>query len=200
MQNKIEKVLNKFGLKGISYDPCSGGGKALVSAEEQLAAVGLCWSKSPVGWLVLFVEGLKDRHAYKMLSIATRAEALRLMTEQWRGCYPDQALISLTESAISEAIQSYGQLCIECGGTAIVIDKHRSRRKCPCCKGGRIEWTTEVRFAYFCRSFPIPLSRFKKYDRILSLLVDWLQANRTAACLAINEQMELEEKEALKYE
>lgn len=199
MQNKIQKVLSKFGLKGISYDPCSGGGKALVSAEEQLAAVGLCWSKSPVGWLILFVEGLKDQHAYKMLSIATRAETLRLMAD-WRGCYPEQAIISLTESAISEAIQSYGQICLECGGSAIVIDKNRNRCKCPCCKQGRIAWTQEVRFAYFCRSFPITFSRFKKYERILLRLVDWLQANRTAACLTISDQMELEEKEALIYE
>jgi hypothetical protein len=65
-------VLSKFAIKGINYDPQSGGGKALLSAEEQLAVVRLCWHESLVRWLVLFVEDLRDVHALKQLQIATR--------------------------------------------------------------------------------------------------------------------------------
>lgn len=68
-------------IKGINYDPQSGGGKALLSAEEQFAVVGLCWHESPVGCLVLFVEGLRDVYALKQLQIATRGETLRLMED-----------------------------------------------------------------------------------------------------------------------
>lgn len=196
----IEKVLNKFGLKGISYDPDSGGGKSLVSAEEQLAAVGLCWHKAPVGWLILFVEGLRDSNAHKMLITATTAEANRIMVESWRGVYPEKAIKALCHSAIAESVQPFGLICPECNGSAIVIDKHRSRRKCQCCNGGFVEWTVETRFAYFCQVLPVTFSRFKKYYSPLKLLVTWLQGNRTAACLAIENQMTLEKNEALKYE
>ena len=115
---RIETLLSKFAIKGINYDPQSGGGKALLSAEEQLAVVGLCWHESPVGWLVLFVEGLRDVHALKQLQIATRGETLRLM-EDWRGVYPEKALTALCATAIAEATQQNGQVCPECNGSAL---------------------------------------------------------------------------------
>ena len=53
----IERVIAKFDLKGINYEP-SKGGKALMTLEEYLVAVGIAWKQSPVGLLVLFVECL----------------------------------------------------------------------------------------------------------------------------------------------
>ena len=188
---RIETLLSKFAIKGINYDPQSGGGKALLSAEEQLAVVGLCWHESPVGWLVLFVEGLRDVHAFKQLQIATRGETLRLM-EDWRGVYPEKALTALCATAIAEATQQNGQVCPECNGSAIVVDKNRNRCKCQCCKVGRIVWTQETRFAYFAQVLPVTYSRFKRYNVVLSLLVLWLLENRMVAVMAMEDQVEKE--------
>ncbi|SKA58785.1 hypothetical protein [Photobacterium toruni] len=188
---RIETLLSKFAIKGINYDPQSGGGKALLSAEEQLAVVGLCWHESPVGWLVLFVEGLRDVHALKQLQIATRGETLRLM-EDWRGVYPEKALTALCATAIAEATQLNGQVCPECNGAGKVLSKCSHQRKCQCCKNGRIEWTQETRFSYFAQVLPVTYSRFKSYNTILNLLVLWLVKNRDTAVRAMEEQIEME--------
>lgn len=187
---RIETLLSKFAIKGINYDPLSGGGKALLSAEEQLAVVGLCWHESPVGWLLLFVEGLRDVHALKQLQIATRGETLRLM-EDWRGVYPEKALTALCATAIAEATQQNGQVCPECDGSGKVLSKCNHLRKCQCCKNGRIEWTLETRFAYFAQVLPVTYSRFKCYLVILNILVEWLVYNRNLAILAINSKLKL---------
>ncbi len=167
------------------------GGKALLSAEEQLAVVGLCWHESPVGWLVLFVEGLRDVHALKQLQIATRGETLRLM-EDWRGVYPEKALTALCATAIAEATQQNGQVCPECNGSAIVVDKNRNRCKCQCCKAGRIVWSQETRFAYFAQVLPVTYSRFKRYNVVLNQLVLWLVENRSTAVMAMEGLVERE--------
>ena len=187
---RIETLLSKFAIKGINYDPQSGGGKALLSAEEQLAVVGLCWHESPVGWLVLFVEGLRDVHALKQLQIATRGETLRLMKD-WRGVYPEKALTALCATAIAEATQQNGQVCPECNGAGKVLSKCNHQRKCQCCKNGRIEWTQETRFAYFAQVLPVTYGRFKRYLVILNILVEWLVYNRNLAILAINSKLQL---------
>ncbi len=188
---KIETLLSKFDIKGINYGPSTGGGNPLLSAEEQLAVVGLCWHESPVGWLLLFVEGLRDVNALKQLQIATMGEALRLM-EDWRGVYPEKAIKALCATAIAEATQQRGQICPECNGSAIVVDKNRNRCKCPCCSEGRILWTQETRFAYFAQVLPVTYSRFKRYCSVLNLLVLWLLENRSVAVMAIDEQVEME--------
>ncbi|WP_318520656.1 hypothetical protein [Photobacterium leiognathi] len=187
---RVETLLNKFSIKGINYNPNSGG-KGLLSAEEQLALVGLCWQKSPVGWLVLFVEGLRDTKALKQLHLETRKEALRLM-KSWRGVYPDKAITALCATAIAEATQQSGQVCPECNGSAIVVDKHRNRCKCQCCKAGRIVWTQETRFAYFSQVLSVTYSRFKRYNVVLSKLMCWLIDNRTVAVMAMEKQVEKE--------
>ena len=180
-------------IKGINYDPQSGGGKALLSAEEQLAVVGLCWHESPVGWLVLFVEGLRDVHALKQLQIATRGETLRLM-EDWRGVYPEKALTALcaTAIAIAEATQQNGQVCPECNGSGKVLSKCNHQRQCQCCKNGRIEWTQETRFAYFAQVLPVTYSRFKRYLAVFNVLVEWLIDSRTVAIFAMKNKIALE--------
>ncbi|MGF1834803.1 hypothetical protein [Photobacterium sanguinicancri] len=61
-------------------------------------------------------------------------------------------------------------------------------RKCPCCKEGRIEWTTETRFALFCQKLSITYSRFERYSTVLEKLVEWLVGQRTAAMLAMKGQ------------
>ncbi|UKA26668.1 hypothetical protein IHC93_07435 [Photobacterium damselae subsp. damselae] len=188
---KIETLLSKFDIKGINYGPSTGGGNPLLSAEEQLAVVGLCWHESPVGWLLLFVEGLRDVNALKQLQIATMGEALRLM-EDWRGVYPEKAIKALCATAIAEATQQQGQICPECNGSAVVVDKNRNRRKCPCCSEGRVEWTQETRFAYFAQVLPVTYSRFKRYYSVLNLLVLWLVENRAVAVMAMDEQVERE--------
>ncbi|EOB1204564.1 hypothetical protein ACIQLR_000664 [Photobacterium damselae] len=188
---KIETLLSKFDIKGINYGPSTGGGNPLLSAEEQLAVVGLCWHESPVGWLLLFVEGLRDVNALKQLQIATMGEALRLM-EDWRGVYPEKAIKALCATAIAEATQQQGQICPECNGSAVVVDKNRNRCKCQCCKQGRIEWTQETRFAYFARVLPVTYSRFKRYYSVLNLLLLWLIENRAVAVMAMEEQVERE--------
>ena len=193
---RIETLLSKFAIKGINYDPQSGGGKALLSAEEQLAVVGLCWHESPVGWLVLFVEGLRDVHAFKQLQIATRGETLRLM-EDWRGVYPEKALTALCATAIAEATQQNGQVCPECNGSGKVLSKCNHQRKCQCCKNGRIEWTQETRFAYFAQVLPVTYSRFKSYQVVLEQLIVQLSRDRNIAILAVQEKLEREKCESL---
>lgn len=182
---KIETLLSKFDIKGINYGPSTGGGNPLLSAEEQLAVVGLCWHESPVGWLLLFVEGLRDVNALKQLQIATMGEALRLM-EDWRGVYPEKAIKALCATAIAEATQQQGQICPECNGSAVVLSKCNHKRKCQCCKNGRIEWTQETRFAYFARTLPVTYSRFCRYQFILVKLIEWLVKSRMIAILAID--------------
>ncbi|PSB88074.1 hypothetical protein C5F64_08730 [Photobacterium damselae subsp. damselae] len=188
---KIETLLSKFDIKGINYGPSTGGGNPLLSAEEQLAVVGLCWHESPVGWLLLFVEGLRDVNALKQLQIATMGEALRLM-EDWRGVYPEKAIKALCATVIAEATQQNGQVCPECNGSAVVVDKNRNRCKCQCCKQGRIEWTQETRFAYFAQVLPVTYSRFKRYNVVLEQLVLWLMKNRSTAVMAMEEQVDRE--------
>ncbi|HIF9272856.1 TPA: hypothetical protein ACX6QR_000836 [Photobacterium damselae] len=189
---KIETLLSKFDIKGINYGPSTGGGNPLLSAEEQLAVVGLCWHESPVGWLLLFVEGLRDVNALKQLQIATMGEALRLM-EDWRGVYPEKAIKALCATAIAEATQQQGQICPECNGAATVLSKCNHRRKCQCCKNGRIEWTQETRFAYFARTLPVTYSRFSKYSRILKIMVTWLLEHRNNVYLSVKNQIKKEE-------
>ncbi|PSW31712.1 hypothetical protein C9J21_15415 [Photobacterium phosphoreum] len=191
---RIETLLSKFAIKGINYDPQSGGGKALLSAEEQLAVVGLCWHESPVGWLVLFVEGLRDVHALKQLQIATRGETLRLM-EDWRGVYPEKALTALCATAIAEATQQNGQVCPECNGAGKVLSKCNHQRKCQCCKNGRIEWTQETRFAYFDQFLPVTYSRFKRYSSILINIIEWLIKNKEIVIIILDNQINLEKKD-----
>ncbi|TLS83836.1 hypothetical protein FD722_06665 [Photobacterium damselae subsp. damselae] len=188
---KIETLLSKFDIKGINYGPSTGGGNPLLSAEEQLAVVGLCWHESPVGWLLLFVEGLRDVNALKQLQIATMGEALRLM-EDWRGVYPEKAIKALCATAIAEATQQRGQICPECNGSAVVLSKCNHKRKCQCCKDGRIEWTQETRFAYFARTLPVTYSRFCSYQHILTKMVKWLLNNKLIAELSIKMRVEKE--------
>ncbi|MEZ9128611.1 hypothetical protein [Vibrio sp. 10N.222.55.B11] len=191
---KIEKLLAKFNAKGANYAPGSGG-KGALSPEEQIAIVGLAWKEAPVGFLVLFVEYLQDRPALKNLYQITLQEANMLM-EKWRGPYPDRALEALVRTAIAEATQQFGQVCPECSGSGKYIAKNRARRTCPCCDGGRIGWTQETRFAFFCQTLPVTFSRFKKYESILGKLVKRLVGKRSAAALALQGRYEQEESMA----
>ncbi|MCD9544187.1 hypothetical protein GLP24_04900 [Photobacterium carnosum] len=68
------------------------------------------------------------------------------------------------------------------------MDKNRNRCKCQCCKAGRIVWTQETRFAYFAQVLPVIYSRFKRYNVVLSQLVE----NRVIAVMAMEEQVERE--------
>ena len=97
----IERVIAKFDLKGINYEP-SKGSKALMTLEEYLATVGIAWKQSPVGFLVLFVECLNDAQSAKQLFKATMIEANEIM-KTWRGAYPDKALNAMCITAIAEA-------------------------------------------------------------------------------------------------
>ncbi|WP_318438137.1 hypothetical protein [Photobacterium leiognathi] len=187
---RVETLLNKFSIKGINYN-LNSGGKGLLSAEEQLALVGLCWHESPVGWLVLFVEGLRDTKALKQLHIETRKEALRLM-KNWRGVYPEKALIALCAAAIAEATQQNGQVCPECNGSGKVLSKCNHQRKCQCCKNGRIEWTEETRFSYFAQVLPVTYNRFKRYSIVLNQLIFWIVNNRKIAVCAMELQIKKE--------
>ncbi|CAK2389008.1 hypothetical protein [Vibrio crassostreae] len=191
---QIEKLLAKFNVKGINYDLCSGG-KGGLSLDEQLAIVGLAWKEAPVGFLVLFVEYLQDRPALNKLYQTTLQEANTLM-DTWRGPYPDRALEALVRTAIAEATQQFGQVCPECNGSGKYIAKNRVKRTCPCCDGGRIGWTQETRFAYFCQTLPVTFSRFKKYELILETLVKCLVDKRSAAVLALQGRYEQEESVA----
>ncbi|MDA0118517.1 hypothetical protein [Vibrio sp. T11.5] len=191
---RIEKLLAKFNVRGINYEP-SMGGKALLSLDEQLAAVGITWKESPVGFMILFVECLADKPAYKSLCQATLVEANNLM-EVWRGPYPDKALEALVITAIAEATQQFGQVCPECNGSGKYIAKNRARRTCPCCNDGRIGWTQETRFAFFCQKLPVTFSRFKRYEQVLRKLVTWLTGKRNAAALALQGRVDKEESMA----
>ena len=196
MTIRIENLMGKFGLKGMNYEPIIGG-KALLSLDEQLAAVGITWHHSPVGFLLLMAEYCSDATAIGQLRKACLVEANELM-QGWRGSYPDKALEALVVTAILEATQQEGQICPECNGVGKVKNKHRVTRKCACCDKGRIKWTNETRFAVFCRNLPITYSRFNRYKPVAKSLVDWLLNQRTAAMLAITGRMAREEDEAKK--
>ncbi|AUI88109.1 hypothetical protein BS333_17245 [Vibrio azureus] len=187
---KIERLLAKFNVKGMNYDP-SCGGKGLISHEEQLAIVGAVWKESPIGFLVLFVECLQDKTALNKLYQATLMEANTLM-DKWRGPYSEKALHALVSTAIAEATQQSGQVCPECNGSGKYIAKNRARRTCPCCDGGRIGWTQETRFAFFCQTLPVTFSRFKRYEPVLSKLVKHLVDKRNAAALVLQGRYEQE--------
>ncbi|UTV26408.1 hypothetical protein [Photobacterium atrarenae] len=191
---KIERLLAKFNIKGINYEP-NKGGRGLLSVEEQLAIVGISWHESPAGFHVLFVECLADRESAKALYQITWQQAAQAM-EQWRGVYSPKAINALSLTAMAEATQQHGQICPECNGSGKVTNKHRVTRKCPACHEGRIAWTTETRFAVFCQTLPITYSRFKRYQTVLQKLVDWLTGQRTAAMLALQSRVEREEREA----
>ncbi len=193
---RIEKLIAKFNPKGINYEQ-TGGGKALLSLEEQLSIVGITWNESPVGFLILFVECLNDNEAAKQLLKATKIEANQLMLS-WRGTFPEMAIDALCMTAMTEAINPNGVLCSECKGTGVVKSKCRSTVKCPCCTDGLIQWTKEIRFSYFCASVKITFSRFNKYMPVLEKLVTYLQDSRTAAALALHTRVEKEENEARK--
>ncbi|WP_027252504.1 hypothetical protein [Photobacterium halotolerans] len=191
---RIEKLLGKFGLKGINYAP-STGGRALLTVEEQLAIVGISWHESPAGFHVIFVARMADRESAKSLYQITRQKAAQAM-EQWRGVYSLKAIHALSLAAMAEATQQFGQICPECNGSSKVTNKQQVTRKCPACNEGRIAWTCETRFAVFCQTMPITYSRFKRYQTVLQKLVDWLTGQRTAAMLALQSRVEREEREA----
>ena len=192
---KIERLLAKFNIKGINYEP-SQGGKALLSLDEQLAVVGITWKESPVGFHLLFVECLSDREAARALYQLTWLETQKAM-DKWRGVYAPKAIEALCLTAMAEATQQLGQICPECNGSARVTNKNRVTRNCQCCHEGRITWTSETRFALFCQTLPITYSRFKRYQPVLTKLVEWLTGQRTAAMLALQGRVEREEQEAL---
>lgn len=192
---KIERLLAKFNIKGINYEPQKGG-RGLLSLEEQLAIVGITWHESPVGFHLLFVECLSDRDSAASLYQLTWYQASKAM-EQWRGAFPPKAIDALCVTAIAEATQQHGQVCPECNGSALVKHKNHTTRKCQCCKAGRIPWTTETRFAMFCQKLPITYSRFKRYQPVLERLVEWLTGQRTAAVLALQSRVEREKEVAL---
>lgn len=192
---KIERLLAKFNIKGINYEP-SQGGKALLSLDEQLAVVGMVWKESPVGFHILFVECLSDRESARALYQLTWLETQKAMGK-WRGVYAPKAIEALCLTAMAEATQQKGQICPECNGSARVTNKHRVTRKCQCCHEGRITWTSETRFAVFCQTLPITYSRFKSYQPVLTKLVDWLIGQRMAAVFALKGRVEREEAEAL---
>ncbi|MEZ8450638.1 hypothetical protein AB6C66_07345 [Vibrio splendidus] len=187
---QFEKLLAKFNVKGINYEP-SLGGKGLLSQDEQLAIVGLAWKESPIGFLVLFVECLQDKPALKKLYQATLIEANTLM-ETWRGPYPDKALQALVSTAIAEATQQFGQVCPECNGSGKYKRKCNHFYKCPCCDSGRIGWTKETRFAYFCQTLPVTYSRFNKYEYVLERLLNWLEAQKESAEIALSKKYQKE--------
>ncbi|GAB6263930.1 hypothetical protein [Photobacterium sp. R1] len=193
---RIEKILNKFTIKGIDYSPRTGG-KAAMTIEEQIGAVGLCWKVSPAGWLLLFVEVLNDEVAKRQLIQVMLGEANRMM-QNWRGTYPDKALLALANTAIAESSQLFGAICPECNGSGKTTNKHRMTRNCPACKDGRVAWTNETRFAHFAQVMPVPYSRFNRYKPILEELVGWLSDGRSAALLSMQAQVELDKREARK--
>ena len=188
---QLERLLAKFNVKGMNYNPSSGG-KGLISHEEQLAIVGAVWKESPIGFLVLFVECLQDKTALHKLYQATLIEAKALM-DKWRGPYPEKALHALVSTAIAEATQQSGQVCPECNGSGKYIAKNRARRTCPCCNDGRIVWTQETRFAFFCQTLPVTFSRFKRYEPIIGKLVKFLVDKRSLAALALKGRYKQEE-------
>ncbi|OOF25064.1 hypothetical protein BZJ19_10110 [Salinivibrio proteolyticus] len=193
---RIEQLLGKFGLKGINYEPTTGG-RGLLSVEEQIASVGICWQESPAGWLLLFVEVCNDALAYSQLHTIMKAEANRHLANM-RGSYPDQALDALAATAIHEAATLTGRVCPECNGAGKVKTASRHMRKCAACKEGRIPWNNETRFARFAQELPVTFGRFNRYKPALEHLVDWLTMGRTAALLAIEGRLEKEKEEARK--
>ncbi|MGF1878800.1 hypothetical protein L4D77_26390 [Photobacterium frigidiphilum] len=191
---KIERLLAKFDIKGINYEALQGG-KASLSLEEQLAIVGITWKESPVGFHLLFVEYLSDRESARVLYQLTRVETQKSM-DRWRGVYAPKAIEALCLTAMAEVIQQKGQICPECNGSTKVTNRYRVTRKCQCCHEGRITWTSETRFALFSQTLPITYSRFKRYQPVLSLLVEWLTGHKVVAVLALKSRVEMEEKEA----
>ncbi|WP_329603295.1 hypothetical protein [Aliivibrio fischeri] len=133
---------------------------------------------------MLFVEYLNDAQSAKQLFKATMVEANEHM-KIWRGTYPDKALNAMCITAITEATKPLGHICPECNGSGKVRSKCNHSVKCPCCDDGRIQWTQETRFAYFCLTLRITYSRFRRYMPVIKALVDWLSDKRNAAALSM---------------
>ncbi|MGD8109363.1 transposase [Vibrio sp. TRT 17S01] len=192
-----ETLLAKFNLKGLNYEQMhNGGGKGLFSVEEQLAMVGVTWSESPVGFLVLFVEMHNHQHSRKMLEQAIVAE-LNTLTITWRGQKSEHALNALVHAAIEEAISPLGRVCPTCNGSGLYTTARRQKRNCTHCKEGRIPWNMETRFAVVCSGrFACTYSMFKRYHSVLEKVTYWLSGKRNAAMLALMERIEQEEEAA----
>ncbi len=188
-----ETLLAKFGLKGINYDQ-SGGGKGVFSLEEQLAMVGLSWSESPVGFLILFTEVHKDFHSRQLLEKAVMLEFVS-RCQEWRGQQSEYGLEALVKAAIEEAINPLGQVCVTCCGTGVYKTERRQKRNCVFCDDGRTPWDEHSRFVQLCSGkFACPYSMFKKrYLPLLEEVTRWLSDKRTAAVLALMETIEREE-------
>ncbi|HFQ4959221.1 TPA: hypothetical protein ACGUPM_002674 [Vibrio vulnificus] len=190
-----ETLLAKFNLKGLNYEQMqNGGGKGKFSLEEQLAMVGVCWKDSPVGFLVLFVEALGDKHSLKILRQAVLLEAIEL-TQLWRGQKSEAAFDAMVNAAIVEATKPLGQVCPSCGGTGKYQSECRHLRVCKHCKEGRVLWSVETRFAVMCNGqFACTYSFFKRhYHPVLEQLAKWLSDKRNAAMLALMQRIEAEE-------
>lgn len=192
----IEKLLTKFGLTAVRYGERTGG-KALLSVDEQLAAVGIVWHQAPVGFLLLMAECNDDNDALTELMHLVFQQGAQLLTDHWRGFYPQQAVTALCVTSVAVVMKQQGRRCPECHGSG-KIHRHRKMIKCQACEQGRIPWTNETMFAAFCEHLPVTFGRFKKYKSYIDSLVEWLAAQRTAAILVMDQRLEKEKAEARK--
>ncbi|EKO3598860.1 hypothetical protein M6B40_001008 [Vibrio metschnikovii] len=190
-----ETLLAKFDLKGLNYEQMqNGGGKGLISPEEQLAMVGVTWKESPIGFLILFVELLDNTQSRRMLEKAVLAE-INTITTGWRGQKSELAFNAIMNAAITESVTPLGQVCSCCRGSGKYIASNRHYRDCLHCSDGRVTWNVESRFAAMCSSkFICTFSVFKrKYHPVLDELSRFLSAKRNAAMLALMDRIEKEE-------
>ncbi|MDX1304556.1 hypothetical protein [Photobacterium sp.] len=126
----IEKLLAKFNPKGCSYEQqVAHGGKPLLSVEDQIAAVGITWKRSPVGFVLLFAEVLNDKTARYDLNYAALIELQRVLNN-WRGSYGEYVPGAIAKAAVDEALTLNGQICGECNGAGVLKDKKRNSRPC----------------------------------------------------------------------
>jgi hypothetical protein len=188
-----ETLLAKFDLKGLNYEQMqNGGGKGLISLEEQLAMVGVTWKESPIGFLILFVEMQNNAHSRKMLEKAVMLEVIS-QTQKWRGQKCEKAFLALVRAAIEEAINPLGRVCPACNGSGFYKTDRRQTRSCTHCNDGRIGWNYEQRFVAMCSGeFACTYSVFKRYHEVLEPITKWLSAKRNAAMLALMERIDRE--------
>lgn len=176
----------KFTIKAVDCKPHQGG-KAPVSAEEQLAMVGLTWSDCPIGFSILFAQYLNDQYAARFVfshvitELIDRARKRHIKISQ-------NTQKALAIALVCEVTSPYGVVCPECKGSGTYTGGNRITRKCQSCNDGFINWDVKTRYATVYSTTFIAYEHFEKIYPMYQELVDWLYEENTKAETLLQKQ------------
>ncbi|RXJ74936.1 hypothetical protein CS022_01780 [Veronia nyctiphanis] len=161
MSMRIDLLLRKFGFKGDQEDS-SPIEDTMQTIFEQLNELEIVWEDSSIGWLLLLTEQLHDTEAFNRLVAVVKAE---VAADPDFSCFrDDEALSAIIITAINEATNLKGQMCMECCGSG-EIDHGDNTETCPKCKDGYLPWTDERRYELFVQLYSSPYSNLPDTSR-----------------------------------